>query len=121
VHFTRAVALDPDNADYLNQAAILRDTMGLYQESEPLYHKALAIRKQALGENHPDTATSYNNIAFNLSEQGRYREAEPLYQQALAIMKATSLADHPNTKNLQQNPWNWLIYPLFGYKTQLFF
>jgi hypothetical protein len=24
-------------------------------------------------------------------------------------------------KNLQQNPWNWLIYPLFSYKTQLFF
>ena len=26
-----------------------------------------------------------------------------------------------HTKNLQQNPWNWLISPLFGYKTQLLF
>ena len=24
-------------------------------------------------------------------------------------------------KNLQQDPWNWLISPLFDYKTQLFF
>jgi type IV secretory pathway TraG/TraD family ATPase VirD4 len=24
-------------------------------------------------------------------------------------------------KNLQQNPWTWLIYPLFSCKTQLFF
>jgi hypothetical protein len=24
-------------------------------------------------------------------------------------------------KNLQQNPWTWLISPLFGCKTQLFF
>jgi tetratricopeptide (TPR) repeat protein len=97
VHFTRAVALDPDNADYLNQAAILRDTMGLYQEAEPLYHKALAIRKQALGENHPDTATSYNNIASNLGEQGRYEEAEPTYHKALTIRKQLLGENHPDT------------------------
>jgi tetratricopeptide (TPR) repeat protein len=75
--------------------------MELYQEAEPLYHKALVIRKQALGENHADTATSYNNIATNLAYQGRYEEAEPLYQQALAIMKATSLADDPNTHKMR--------------------
>ena len=27
----------------------------------------------------------------------------------------------PCPKNLYQNPWTWLISPLFGHKTQLFF
>ena len=45
------------------------------------YRKALAIRRKALGEDHPDTATSYNNLAVNLNAQGKYAEAEPLLPQ----------------------------------------
>ncbi len=36
---------------------------GRYAEAEPLYRRALAIREQALGPEHPDVATSLNNLA----------------------------------------------------------
>jgi tetratricopeptide (TPR) repeat protein len=102
-HFTKAINLDADNADYLNQVAVLRDKMGLYQEAEPMYRQALAIRKQTLGENHTLTATSYNNIATNLDDQGRYEEAEPLHQKALAIHKQTLGENHPSTATSYNN------------------
>jgi tetratricopeptide (TPR) repeat protein len=102
-HFTKAINLDPDNAIYLNQAALLRDKMGLYQEAEPMYRQALAIRKQLLGENHADTAESYNNIALNLDKQGRYEEAESLHQKALAILKQTLGENHPHTATSYNN------------------
>ena len=64
------------------------DAQGRYQEAEPLFRKALEIRRAALGEAHADTAASYNNVAFNLNAQGRYAEAEPLYRKGLEIRRA---------------------------------
>ena len=49
-----------------------------HAEAEPLLRRALAIREEALGPDHPDTATSLNNLAVLLQAQGRYAEAEPL-------------------------------------------
>ena len=37
--------------------------------------RALAIRKQALGHEHPNTATSLNNLAVLYDHQGLYDEA----------------------------------------------
>jgi tetratricopeptide (TPR) repeat protein len=109
-HFTKAINLDADNADYLNQAALLRDKIGLYQEAEPLFKKALTIRKQTLGENHADTAQSYHNIAYNLNKQGRYDEAEPIYHKALAIRKQTLGENHPDTAESYNNIATNLYY-----------
>jgi hypothetical protein len=38
-----------------------------------------------------------------------------------AVKSMIEVIPAQDTKNLQQNPWNWLISPLFGYKTQLLF
>ena len=55
-----------------NNVAYNLNAQGRYDEAEPLYRKALEIRKRVLGEHHPDTAQSYNNVAANLNAQGRY-------------------------------------------------
>ena len=39
------------------------DAQGKYEQAESLYERALAIREQQLGPEHPDTATSLNNLA----------------------------------------------------------
>ena len=52
-------------------AKLLRD-QGRYGEAESLFRRALAIREQALGPDHPDTATSLNGLAASLPGQGRY-------------------------------------------------
>ena len=77
--------------------SFLANAQGRYDEAEPLYQKALEIRKRELGEDHPDTATSYNNVAANLNAQGRYDEAEPLYKKALEICEKVLGEDHPST------------------------
>ncbi len=43
---------------------------GKYDEAEPLYRRALAIKEKALGPQHPNTATSINNLAELLRSQG---------------------------------------------------
>ena len=39
---------------------------GKYAEAEPLLRKALAIRRRALGEDHPETAKIHQNLGYNL-------------------------------------------------------
>ena len=72
-------------AQSYNNLAILYYAQGKYNEAETLYKKALKIREEVLGVNHPDTAFSYSNLAKLYHAQGKYEEAETLYQKALKI------------------------------------
>jgi len=76
---------------------------GKYSEAIPLAERALAIRKLALGNQHPDVATSLDNLALLYQNQGRYAEAEPLYQQALAIVKLALGDKHPDVATSLNN------------------
>ena len=58
---------------------------GRYAEAEPLFKRALVIREEALGLEHPDVAWSLNGLAKLYGNQGRYAEAELLFHRALAI------------------------------------
>ena len=57
---------------------------GRYADADPLYKRALATWKKALGPDHRDVAQSLNNLADLYLAQGRYADAEPLYKRALA-------------------------------------
>jgi tetratricopeptide (TPR) repeat protein len=76
---------------------------GRYAEAEPLYQRALAIREQQLGAEHPDTATSLNDLAEFYKSQGKCMEAEPLYQRALAIYDQQLGSVHPYTVIVRKN------------------
>ena len=93
----------PEAAQLLNRAAIYLYGRGLYTEAEPLYQRALQIRKQVLGASHPSTATSLNNLALLYRAQGKYDEAEPLYYHALQIREEVLGANHPNTVTIREN------------------
>ncbi|NEO55845.1 MAG: tetratricopeptide repeat protein [Okeania sp. SIO3B5] len=71
----------------LNQQEEQLYQQGRYAEAIPFAEKALAIRKNVLGDDHPNVATSMNNLALLYYLQGKYTEAEPLFQQSLAIWK----------------------------------
>jgi tetratricopeptide (TPR) repeat protein len=62
-----------------------------------LFQRALAIREQQLGPDHPHTASSLNNLAELYRAQGKYEQAEPLFQRALAILEQQLGPDHPDT------------------------
>jgi tetratricopeptide (TPR) repeat protein len=76
---------------------------GRHREAQPLYEKALAIRRKVLGEEHPNTVASYNNLAFNLNAQVRYAQAQPLYEKALAIRRKALREEHPATAQSYSN------------------
>jgi hypothetical protein len=69
---------------------------GRYAEAGPLLRRALAVREQSLGPNHPRTATSYSNLAYNLDAQGRHAEAERLWRQAVAAFEVSRLRLAPS-------------------------
>jgi tetratricopeptide (TPR) repeat protein/CHAT domain-containing protein len=80
----------------LNDRALHLYQPGKTQEALPLAQKALAIRKQLLGERHPDYATSLSCLAFLYESWGEYAKAEPLLCQALDIYKQVLGERHPD-------------------------
>jgi tetratricopeptide (TPR) repeat protein len=87
--FTEAASLLNRMGGYLRQR-------GEYEQAEPLYQRALALRERMLGPEHTDTATSLNDLAVLYYSQGKYEQAEPLYQRALAIDEKAYGSDHPD-------------------------
>jgi tetratricopeptide (TPR) repeat protein len=76
---------------------------GRYSEAESLYVRALAIREQQLGAEHPDTANSLNNLADLYKNQRKYELAEPLYKRALSIREQQLGPQHPDTATSLNN------------------
>jgi tetratricopeptide (TPR) repeat protein len=87
----------PRAARLLNQAGYYLSQRARYQDSEPLYKRALATREEVQGPGHPDTATSVNNLAFLYWHQGKLDEAEQLLKRALAIREEALGDKHPDT------------------------
>lgn len=85
----------PEAALLLNQTACYLYEVASYTKAEPLYQRALRIREQVEGADHPNTATSLNNLAELYKIQGKYEQAEPLYQRTIAISEKT-LGSHPS-------------------------
>jgi tetratricopeptide (TPR) repeat protein len=77
--------------------------IGAFQEAEPPYQRALRIREQSLGPEHPSVAFPLNGLAELYREQGKYAEAEPLYQRALRIWEQSPGPEHPRTQSVRAN------------------
>jgi tetratricopeptide (TPR) repeat protein len=86
-----------DAASLLHRVGWYLDDRARYREAEPLYQRALAIREQQLGPQHPDTANSLNNLAGLYRAQGKDEQAEPLLKRALAIREQQLGPEHPHT------------------------
>jgi tetratricopeptide (TPR) repeat protein len=105
----RFTGMDRERRSRLAEAGRLDRTVrdqygaGRYAEAVPLARRALALRREVLGERHRDTATSLDNLAGLLKAQGDSAAARPLYEQALAIRKAVLGERHPDTAQSLNN------------------
>jgi tetratricopeptide (TPR) repeat protein len=89
-------------ADQVDRPGLIATRLG---SAKSLYSRALDIREQQLGPNHPDTGTSCNNLASLLQIQGTaesLQAAEPLYNRALCIFKKHSV-QHPDVAMASSN------------------
>lgn len=87
------------------EVSYLLDRLGVYREGalaafasgRRLLERALAIREEFAGTDHPDTAVSLNNLAHLLSAQGDFQGARSYYERALAINERVLGGDHLST------------------------
>lgn len=93
----------PFTIQTLNNLAVLYGKRGKYKDAEPLCKRALEIREEALGRDHPDVAKQLNNLALLCQNQGKYDEVELYYQRALEIYELTLGPDDPNVAKTKNN------------------
>lgn len=69
--------------------------LGLYDEAVELDEKALQVRLETLGPEHPDVADTLFALGALYSQQARYPEAESAHQRALKIRESKLDASDP--------------------------
>ncbi|MER7820756.1 tetratricopeptide repeat protein [Streptomyces sp. NPDC096153] len=84
----------PELATLHHNIAGLAHARGDYAAAEEPARKAVAIRTEALGPEHPDVAADYAALAPILLEIGEAEEAESLLRKALRIFDNAYGADH---------------------------
>lgn len=68
-------------AHTINALAGVASEMRRDVEARRLYAKAIAIRREVLGDQHQDLAVSLNDLAVMHVREGEHDKAEPLYRQ----------------------------------------
>ena len=83
--------------DMIDRLADLYFDQDQLEAAEPLYLRALNIRKRTLDLQHPDMLRTLNDLAVLYHEQGRFSEAEPLALSALTGREQVLGLDHSDT------------------------
>lgn len=81
-------------ARLLDTMAEVYRSLGLFGRSVDLRRQGLAVRRSALGPEHPDVGIAANFLADALRYEGRYAEAEPLFVESIALLRRALGPDH---------------------------
>ncbi len=85
------------------QAGLYAWASGRATEARAFDEATLAVRRRALGEEHPDTLMSMNNLAETLRDLGDTSRARELHETALAVRRRVLGEEHPDTLNSMSN------------------
>ena len=99
-------------ANALNDQIVQEYQAARYAELLLPAQRALVLREQTLGVEHPLVSTSLNNLALQYQDMGRYEQALPLIQRALSISEKAEGPEHPNTGTSLNNLA--LVYQAMG-------
>ncbi len=91
------------SSELLNRIATYFWARAEYEAAKPLHERALKVREQTLGRDHPDTAISLNNLAVLLQDSGDLEGAQTLCERALNIRQRVLGANHPDTATSLNN------------------
>lgn len=73
----KALALEPDNVQYLFAEGVILQGVGRVAEAEERYHQAIGLN--------PDLPDGHNNLGVLMRDQGRKAEALAAYQRAVEL------------------------------------
>jgi serine/threonine-protein kinase len=82
-------------ARLLDALGVLFLNLGRRSEAQEMIERALRIRRQLFGDDHPAVAVSLQHLGRVQRTNGRYPEAERLYGEALAVLRGTTGAEDP--------------------------
>jgi tetratricopeptide (TPR) repeat protein/predicted Ser/Thr protein kinase len=85
------------HAQMLQATAVNLRELGLIDLATGPQERALAIRREELGDDHPDTLVSINEMGIVLRSQGKLSEVEPYWREALEGSRRVLGDDHPTT------------------------
>ena len=77
--------------------------LGDYNTCRRWSQRALDVRRECLGDNHPSVATSWNNLGNLHRKMGDLESAGPCYLQALELFKNLYGEKHPSIATLNGN------------------
>jgi eukaryotic-like serine/threonine-protein kinase len=83
-------------ARLLQTMAITLRELGLLNNAADPQERALAIRREHLGNDHEDTLTSVNSMGVLFDAKGKPAEAEPFYRESFEGTRRLLRNDHPN-------------------------
>ena len=66
----------------MSNLGVVRAEQGRFQEAEELYQRALQIRREALGDEHPDVQQTLRNIGRLQERVAQYQDAETPSEEA---------------------------------------
>ena len=84
-------------ANILNDLGVNNGSLGNYKGALKYEERALEIRRQLFGEQHPDTADSLNNVGGTYGGLGNHKEALRYKERALKIFRQLFGEQHPDT------------------------
>ena len=92
-----------DLAQTLNSLGLALSAGERHADAETAYRRALALREEHRGGDHPEVAITLNNMAESYLARGRHGEAGPLYERAVAILEDALGPDHAATVSTRNN------------------
>ena len=96
-------------ADFYQHYASLALARGDNKTASEYHLRALEIREEQLGADHPEVAISLTNIANAFTASGQHDKAEQMARRALAIFEAKLGANHPYIAASHNNIGNSLL------------
>lgn len=81
----------------------IKNGLDRFDESIPIYRRALAFQEQRFGPDHFEVAATLNNLGMALANQGNIEEARQIMARALAIKQYLFAADHPEVVLTRRN------------------
>ena len=81
-------------AQLLDTIGVVYQSLALYDDSERLLDRALALRREVFGEDHLEVAETLVNLAVLYRRQGRYDDVEAPGRRALEIQETAAADPH---------------------------
>lgn len=77
--------------------------LGLYNEAEKQFERAVDLNRSRLGEQHRDTLNAINDLADIYTSEGKYAQAEPLFVKTLEVRRRISGEENAETLGIAGN------------------